>query len=236
MDFDAIDALRERHPAWRLLRAGNASLVLSFLGEFFVEGNRGGRPASEVAAALDDHLHALNQAHVTAEGEARFPKAAQAYLDDWCAADDAFLRRYYPAGDGEVHVEVTPAFEKSYAWVVSLGSRSFVGTESRLHTVIELLRQIVHGSQSDPDLRLAELRRRRDDIDAEIAAVEAGQVAILHSTAVRDRYQQVSSTARELLSDFREVEENFRQLDRAAREKITAWDGSKGELLADLDG
>ncbi|KAA8939239.1 DUF3375 family protein, partial [Mycobacterium sp.] len=43
-------------------------------------------------------------------------------------------------------------------------------------------------------------------------------------------------TARELLSDFREVEDNFRLLDRAAREKIAAWDGSKGELLAELVG
>lgn len=37
VDFEAIDALRARHPAWRLLRANNASLVLSFLGAFFVD-------------------------------------------------------------------------------------------------------------------------------------------------------------------------------------------------------
>ncbi len=94
----------------------------------------------------------------------------------------------------------------------------------------------MHGSESDPDLRLAELRRQRDEIDAQIAAVEAGQVPVLDETGVRDRYQQFSSTARDLLSDFREVEENFRGLDRAARERIAAWDRSKGELLADLMG
>ena len=53
---------------------------------------------------------------------------------------------------------------------------------------------------------------------------------------MRDRYQQFTTTARELLSDFREVEENFRRLDRAAREKIATWDGAKGELLAELVG
>lgn len=104
--------------------------------------------------------------------------------------------------------------------MVSLKARSFVGTESRLHTIMELLRQIVHGSESDPDLRLAELRRQRDEIDAQIAVVEAGQVPLLDETGVRDRYQQFSSTARVLLSDFREVEENFRGLDRAARARI----------------
>lgn len=53
---------------------------------------------------------------------------------------------------------------------------------------------------------------------------------------MRDRYQQLAATARDLLADFREVEDNFRQLDRAAREKIAAWDGSKGELLGELIG
>ena len=131
---------------------------------------------------------------------------------------------------------MTPAFEKAYAWGMSLKRRSFVGTESRLHTVVELLRQIVHGTEVEPDVRLAELRRRRDELDAEIAAVEAGVVQVLDATGVRDRYQQLATTARGLLSDFREVEDNFRLLDRAAREKIAAWDGSKGELLAELVG
>ena len=230
MDYEAITALRGRHPAWQLLRAGNAALILSFLGEFFVEGNRGAWAASQVADALDDHLYALNDV------EDRYPKEPRAYLEDWAATDAGYLRRFYPPGDDEVHYEVTPAFEKAYAWVLSLKTRSFVGTESRLHTVVELLRQIVHGTEVKPEARLAELHRRRDELDAEIAAVETGNVPMLDATGVRDRYQQLSTTARELLSDFREVEENFRLLDRAAREKIAAWEGSKGELLADLVG
>ncbi|MCH9730478.1 MAG: DUF3375 domain-containing protein [Actinomycetia bacterium] len=236
MDYGAIEALRERHPAWRLLRASNSTLILAFLGEFFVEGNRGACSASEVVAALDDHLYSLNVEIVTENGQARFPRDARSYVDDWAATEAGYLRRFYPPGDDEVHYEVTPAFEKAYAWVTSLKGRSFVGTESRLHTVIELLRQIVHGTETVPEVRLAELHRRRDELDAEIAAVEAGVVTVLDSTGVRDRYQQLSATAKELLSDFREVEENFRLLDRAAREKIAAWDGSKGELLAELVG
>ena len=124
--------------------------------------------------------------------------------------------------------------EKAYAWVTGLSVRPFVGTESRLHIVVELLRQIIHGAETDPQARLAELHRRRDVIDREIAEVEAGNLAVLGTTALRDRYQQFAATARDLLSDFREVEENFRGLDRAARERIAAWDGGKGDLLGEL--
>jgi len=233
MDHDDIESLRQRHPAWRLVRAGNAPLVLSFLGSHFVQDNRGAVPAGELAAALDDHLYALN---LTADGDARYPKHPRDYLEDWAGVEAGFLRRFYPVGDDQVHYEVTPAFEKAYAWVQSLVARPFVGTESRLHTVVDLLRQIVHGTEADPNARLTELRRRRDEIDDEIAAVESGNVALLDQAGVRDRYQQFAATARELLSDFREVEENFRVLDRAARARIAAWTGSKGELLADLVG
>lgn len=235
VDFEAIDALRERHAAWRLLRASNASLILAFLGDWFVEGNRGASSATELSAALDDHLYALNSA-ADDTSQARFPKEPRAYLEDWASTDSAYLRRFYPSGDAEVHYEVLPAFEKAYGWVQSLQARPFVATESRLHTAVELLRQIVQGTDPDPGSRLAGLRRRREEIDAEIASVESGRLPLLEPAGVRDRYQQFTTTARELLSDFREVEENFRRLDRAARERIATWDGAKGDLLADLVG
>lgn len=236
MEYQAIDALREHHAGWRLLRAGNAALILSFLGEYFVDGNRGACAASELAGQLDDHLYWLNQELSPSGQTPRFPRSPREYLEDWASAESGYLRRFYPPGDDEVYYEVTPAFEKAHAWIESLRSREFVGTESRLHTAVELLRQIVHGTDADPERRLAELRRRRAAIDEEIAEVVAGELTMLAPTGVRDRFQQFTATARELLSDFREVEENFRRLDRAARERIATWDGAKGELLADLVG
>jgi hypothetical protein len=233
MDFADVDRLRERHPAWRLLRAGNAGLVLAFLGRYFVEDNNGVVAASVLADALEDDLYALNAPDPESP---RFPRSAVEYLEDWAHADNGWLRRFYPVGSDEVHYDATPSFERAYAWVAGLGVRPFVGTESRLHTVVYLLRQIVHGAETDPKVRLVELHRRRDALDREIAQAEAGNVEVLDATALRDRYQQLATTARDLLSDFREVEDNFRTLDRAARERIAGWQGSKGDLLAELIG
>ncbi|WP_424786504.1 DUF3375 domain-containing protein [Pseudactinotalea sp. Z1739] len=233
MDYDEISSLRERHPAWRLLRRDHAPLVLAFLGGHFVEDNNGATSASVLAGALEDELFTLNAA---TPDESRFPRPAEDYLEDWAGVETGWLRRFYPTGSDEIHYDATPALEKAYAWVEGLRVRPFVGTESRLQTIIELLRQMVFGIETDPEVRLAELHRRRDEIDRDIAQVEADQFDVIDTTALRDRYQQFASTARELLSDFREVEENFRSLDRAAREKIAGWEESKGDLLADLVG
>jgi hypothetical protein len=233
--FDEIAWLRDNSPAWRLLRADNAPLVLSFLHRVFVADNVRSIPATELVSRLDDELYALNQRD-SERGSRRFPKSAKAYLDDWAAPEAGWLRKYYPDGTDEPHYDATPAVEKALQWIQSLSEREFVGTESRLKVIFELLRQIVFGTETDPGQRLAELRRQRQDLDEQIARVQAGDMPMLDETAVRDRYQQFAGTARELLSDFREVDENFRKLDRQLREKITGWHGGKGELLDDVLG
>jgi flagellar motility protein MotE (MotC chaperone) len=233
--LDEIVWLRDNSPAWRLLRADNAPLVLSFLHQVFVADNVRSISATELASRLDDELYAINQRD-SGPGGRRFPKPAKAYLDDWAAPEAGWLRKYYPEGTDEPHYDATPAVEKALHWIQSLREREFVGTESRLKVIVDLLRQIVFGTEADPEQRLAELRRQRQDIDEQIARVQAGDVPMLHETAVRDHYQQFAATAQELLADFREVEENFRKLDRQLREKIAGWRGGKGELLDDVLG
>jgi hypothetical protein len=242
--LDEIEWLRDNSPAWRLLRADNAPLVLSFLHGVFVAENVRSISVTELASRLDDELYALNEGNGDQrdgdlrrnERGKRYPKSAKAYLDDWAAPEVGWLRKYYPDETDEPHFDATPAVEKALQWVQNLREREFVGTESRLNVIFELLRQIVFGTETDPSQRLAELRRQRQQIDEQIARVQAGDMPILDETAVRDRYQQFAGTARQLLADFREVEENFRKLDRQLREKIAGWHGGKGELLDDVLG
>lgn len=222
--------LREWSPAWRLLRAGNAALILGFLGSVFVDQNVRSIRADELVTRLDDLLYD----HNADLPEPAYPRPAREYLDEWAERD--WLRKYYPIGSDDAHFDATPHLEKAVAWVQSLSERSFVGTESRLNTVVELLRQMVFGSETDPQVRVAELRRRREELDAQIARAEAGILDVLDDTGIRDRYQQFGDLARHLLSDFREVEANFRALDRTMREQIAGWSGSKGDLLDEVLG
>ncbi|MEO5831835.1 MAG: DUF3375 domain-containing protein [Nakamurella sp.] len=232
MEFDELTALRKNSAAWRLLRADHAPLVLAFLGRVFVGENIRSISQTDLAGRLDDELYAVNER----SGETVFPKSPKAYLDDWSASDVGWLRKFYPPGVDEPHFDATPAVEKALTWVEALRERSFVGTESRLNTVFELLRQMVFGAETDPAVRIAELRRQRDAIDADIARLEGGHLDVMDPVAQRDRYQQFATVARELLADFREVEENFRRLDRDLRERIAGWTGAKGELLDDILG
>ena len=232
LDYTTLELLRQSHPAWRLLRARHAPLVAAFLHRVFIAPNVRNLSQADLAEALEDELFALR----VQLGPEAFPGTAQGYLNDWAENDKGWLRKFYPAGTDEPHFDLTPATEKALAWLQGLTARTFVGTESRLLTLFELLRQMSEGSETDPQLRTAELQKRRDDIDAEIARIAAGDIPLLDDTALKDRFQQFLQLARELLTDFREVEHNFRSLDRRVRERIALWDGAKGELLEEIMG
>ncbi len=231
LDFFTLDILRTHHPAWRLLRSDHAPLVASFLHRVFVTPNVRVMAAADLAEALEDELYALRQ-----QQDNDFPKSGIEYLNDWAAPDKGWLRKFYRPGTDEAQFDLTPATEKAIAWLAQLGERQFVGTESRLLTLFDLLKQMSEGSEADPAKRIAELHKKRDEIDAEIARVLSGDVPLLDDTALKDRFQQFTQGARELLTDFREVEHNFRQLDRRVRERIALWEGSKGDLLEDIMG
>ena len=231
-DIDTLDALRRQHPAWRLLLADSSALIASFLHRVFVLPNKRTINQADLAEALEDTLYALREQR----GAGTYPKSALEYLNDWAANDKAWLRKFYPPGSDEPHFDLTPATERALAWLASLGERAFVGTESRLLTLFALLRQMSEGSETDPETRITELMRKREQIDAEIAQVRAGDLPLLGDTALKERFNQFATLARELLADFREVEHNFRGLDRRVRERIALWDGRKGALLQDILG
>lgn len=227
LDYQTIELLRREHPAWRLLVADNAPLIVSFLYQSFIAPNLRSLPEGELVGRLEDYLFHLREER----GAQAFPRTAADYLGDWAGDDKGWLRKYYPASSDEAHFDLTPAVVRVTDWLEGLEARQFVGTESRLLAVFDLLEQLVVGTETDPEARIRDLERRRAAIDEEIERVRQGELALMDPARIRERFMQVERTARGLLGDFRQVEQNFRELDREVRERIATWEGGKAELL-----
>ncbi len=146
LEYTSLELLRQNHPAWRLLCAQHAPLVAGFLHRVFIVPNVRNLSQADLVEALEDELFVLREQL----GPEAFPGTAQTYLNDWAENDKGWLRKFYPTGTDEPHFDLTPATEKALAWLESLTERAFVGTESRLLTLFELLRQMSEGSQTDP--------------------------------------------------------------------------------------
>jgi hypothetical protein len=232
MNHDTLDRLRQTHAAWRLLAADHAPLILSFFTLAFIQPNRRAIPAPELTSQLDAYLEHLREMY----GPDRYPKTARQYLDDWAAGGREYLRKYYPRSGEDAEFDLTPAAERAIEWIEGLTPQEFVGTESRLLTLFHLLRELAAGAQADPTARIEELERRKAEIERDIERVHSGQSGPFDTTQVKERYLQVQDTARRLLADFRQIEENFRTLDAETRERMVVNAGRKGELLDEIFG
>jgi hypothetical protein len=232
LSYEHVNQLFKSHPALRLLRAEHAPLILTFLDRVFIQLNVRFISGPDIVSRLEDTLYNLRET----EGAEAYPRSAEEYINDWAQNDKGWLRKYYPENSDEPHFDLTPAAEKALNWIDSLSEKAFVGTESRLFIIFELLRQMTLGVEKDAGSRIAELEKKKSELDAEIAQIRQGKMELMNGTALRDRFMQFSSMAKELLSDFRTVEHNFRKLDSSVREKIALWDGNKGDLLEIIFG
>lgn len=232
MQYWDIKALRKHHPTWRLLLVDNAPFIIGFFHHAFIRHNRRSIAQSELITLLDDYLFYIRES----EGPDCYPKAARDYLEDWARGEMAFLRKYFPKGTDEAEFDLTPGSEKAIEWLRSLEQKQFVGTESRLNTVFQLLHELVQLTETDRERRIADLQRQKATLDEEINRLKGGASLSFDSTQVKERFYQIEETAQHLLADFRQVEDNFRKLDQQVRETIKISNKSKGELLDEIFG
>jgi hypothetical protein len=81
-----------------------------------------------------------------------------------------------------------------------------------------------------------ELESQKAAIEAEIARLRECRLPPRDGTRIREQYLQAEETARGLLFDFRQIEENFKTLDRNTRQRIATSELPKGKLLDEIFG
>ncbi len=227
LSFDYLEQFKEQSSALRLLRTSSFPLIASFFYRAFIETNRRSMPYQELIALLDHHLGDIAEIY----GEDKYPKSARAYIDDWVNIKGGYLRKYLPQHTDEPECDLQPDVEKALRWLEEMQGRRFVGTESRLKLLLDLITDLVQGTSQDPRLKLAMLEDKKAEIEAQIHQVKQGIDSGFTETEVRERIFLLSDMSRQLLGDFRQVEANFRHLDKEMRKKITLGGAYKGQVL-----
>ena len=229
MDYEFITNLQQSNTGIKMLRANGFPLIASFLWQQFILSNQRVWRFDELAEKLDEYLYTLRNRY----DKDNHPKTAGEYLEDW-SDKHGYLRKYYIEGDDISRLELNAPIEKTLGWVDSLQNRSFVGTESRLKTVFDLLRSLVQQSDTDINQRIKRLTLQKQAIEQQIEATLAGDYPVLNSTQIKERFAQLKDTSQALLRDFSEVEQNFRELDQNSRKRIAQQDGHRGEVLNNI--
>lgn len=181
-------------PAIRLLQATHAPYLVAFLYQRFKRARVISIPHSELLPAL---------ASFREEVQESFPEALrdrpETYLTDWC--EKRWLRRVLEVGRNEPVYQLTPHTEEVIEFLdrALRQDLAFVGTESRLRTIIELLDALVIGSSHDPAVHLEDLRRRQAQLDEQIERIERdGVVTPYGPTRIREQFAQAVDLLKQL--------------------------------------
>lgn len=229
MTFEKLYQLLKINTTVKLITADNAPLIISFLFKSFKQGQDTGISGAiaerDLNTLLTDHLYMINSEKIL------YPKPAKDYLTDWTNA--GFLRKYPGNGD-DFLFELTPATENGFKWIDSLEKPEFVGTDSRLKNLFEKLKELSIKTKRDHESRFKELTEEKNKIEQALANLHQGKIDVLDDRQIKERYLFIEETAKFLLADFRQVEENFRNLDRNFRKKIITTSQSKGKVLEEL--
>jgi hypothetical protein len=234
MTFDDLSLKFKTARPLTILRAKSAPLMLSFFYKIFREGHITTISNTELRNKLEGYLEDLEYQEKDDELDANslfddYSIKASQYIEKWSNA--GFMRKY-PNDEGEDLHELTSDTQKVMKWIDDLEQREFVGTNSRFKDIFYKLQKMIEHGNENLEQRIEELEKKKWGIENEINLLKLGKKpSVSDDTEIKEQFYELNKMARELLSDFTEVEQNFEQIRKDIQRKYTEKDVVKGSLL-----
>ena len=221
----------DESPALRLMRGRLGSFVVGFFFKTFKKWGVVEASEEELAATLAEHIEQVRELE-DFDAPKRLP---QDYLDEWCDEDHRYMTKTYDEDKEEYIFRLTRHSEKALSWLqdlLSMQQRGYATTESRFNRIILEMESLSQGVNADPEARIRDLARKRDEIDEEIQKIrDTGEAPIFGEDVIRDQVYDLSDLVEHFLSDFRAIEEFFKDHARQISKLYAQGDASKGDIV-----
>ena len=231
IDISQILNTLNTSPSVELLRLRNRELIIEFLVNIF---NQQSVISSEnIHTQLADFLE-YKQIENDEDSEINlfdtYEDKAKKYILHW--TNKGFLTNY-PDELGEVFYELSAHSSKTIDWLASLKKEEFVGTESKFNSILNQLKELVEFTNEDTEKRIQLLEEKKLEIEQQIQRIKVGEdVKVFEEFEIVPRFNQLNQSAKELLSDFKEVEDNFKEITKGIYQKHSDGSLTKSDILA----
>lgn len=217
-------------PGVALLRARSCHIILDFFTSIF----------DESAPISHENIHSqlaefLNTHGVESDEESdiqssdTYEEKAVKYIKKWI--DSGYLTNFRD-DDGEIYYDLSSHSSKVIDWLSSLKREEYIGTESKFKSIITQLKELVEYTNEDKEKRLQLLQDKKLEIEQQIQRLKAGEdVKIFEEFEIVPRFKQISKLAKELLSDFKEVDNNFKTIIKEIYQQQIDPTLNKGKIL-----
>ena len=236
MDINQLVQTLNNSPSVKLLKMRSAEFFLAFVTSVFDEQMAIGEEKLQMLLEnrLDNQREDITDEDINIEtlGESNETKAKR-LIKEWT---DKGLFANYQNEDGEIIYELSSHTSKVIDWVTSLKKEEYIGTESKFKTLFSQLKDLVEFSNEDREKRLELLRQKKEDIERQIESLEMGEeIEVYEDYQIEPRYNSLNKLAKELLSDFKEVDDNFKKIIKQIYKRQTENEGKKDILNYIID-
>lgn len=234
MDFHHLNELFQNHPALRLIRARNAPFVLAFFAHAFKKEGRVSVSYAQLIEVLAIYLEdspwneeeqpeELSSHEPTPDAMGVWEVRARRYLQQWTDAE--WLYCHFDVQEREERCQLTAHAEKALLWAESLEKRAFVGAESQYEDITRKMEELVTASSDSVSEQVDALEAEQQRLSARIARIQSqGRPDRMDNYQIQARVEELQRMGKELLADFKEVEDNF----QAIRKDIYRRQSQKG--------
>lgn len=230
MANNAIIETLDTSPSVALLRSRRCNTIVEFFTIVFGETTSISHENihSQLADFLNDHGVEIDEDNDILFSDTYEEKAAK-YIKRW--TDGGFLTNYRNE-DGEIYYELSSHSSKVIDWLSGLKQEEYIGTESKFKSIITQLRELVEYTNEDREERLQLLKDRKLEIEQQIQQLQMGEdVKVFEEYEIVPRFQQINKLAKELLTDFKDVDDNFKTIIKEIYQKQIDSTLNKGGIL-----
>lgn len=231
LDSSKISTILNTSPSIELLRLRNREAIIIFLINTF--SNQQIAISSEnIHNLLADYLE-FKEIENDEENQIEFFDSyeikAKKFIQIW--TNKGFLTNYQDER-GEIFYELSSHSSKTIDWLTSLKKEEYVGTESKFKNIFSQLKELVEFTNDDAETRIQLLEDKKLEIEQQIQRIKIGEdIKVFEEFEIVPRFNQLNQSAKELLSDFKEVEDNFKEITKTIYQKHAEGSLSKSDIL-----
>lgn len=231
LDGSKISNILDTSPSVELLRLRNREAIIIFLINTF-SNQQSVISFENIHIKLADFLE-FKEVENDEENQINFfdsyEMKAKKFIQIW--TNKGFLTNYQDER-GEIFYELSSHSSKTIDWLISLKKEEYVGTESKFKNIFNQLKELVEFTNDDAETRIQLLEDKKLEIEQQIQRIKIGEdVKVFEEFEIVPRFNQLSQSAKELLSDFKEVEDNFKEITKNIYKKHADGSLSKSDIL-----
>lgn len=116
--------------------------------------------------------------------------------------------------------------------MTSLKREEYIGTESKFKSIITQLKELVENTNSNKEQRIQMLEKTKLEIEQKIQRLQMDDdVEVFDEYQIVPRFLEINKRAKELLSDFKDVDDNFKIIIKEIYQKQIDHSLNKGGIL-----